>query len=226
METGTRIVHVEKDYVVLFKCSGLDTVPLKKEREKPSLLSFVGELYPECLDVGGANYWEGGILHRLDRPTSGLVLAARSQSFYDKMIAEQEAGRFIKHYMARTEKSAILEGFPHFPFTLKDGEDISSKFRKYGKGGKSVRPIDPSSYLYDKTERIYTTHIDRIDGSVFYLTLSRGFRHQIRAHLAWAGCPISGDTQYGGRASDDFGLEAVSISYIEPCSGRKLTITS
>lgn len=214
METGTRIVHVEKDYVVLFKRSGLDTVPLKKEREKPSLLSFVGELYPECLDVGGANFWEGGILHRLDRPTSGLVLAARSQSFYDKMIAEQEAGRFIKHYMARTEKSAILEGFPPFSFTLKDGEDISSKFRKYGKGGKSVRPIDPSSFLYGKVERIYTTHIDRIEENVFYLTLSRGFRHQIRCHLSWSGNAITGDTLYGARQSEEFGLVSYSIEFM------------
>ena len=214
METGTRVVHVEKDYVVLFKRSGLDTVPLKKEREKPSLLSFVGGLYPECLDVGGANFWEGGILHRLDRPTSGLVLAARSQSFYDRMIAEQEAGRFIKHYMARTERTSLLEGFPPFPFTLKDGEDISSKFRKYGKGGKSVRPIDPSSYLYDKTERIYTTHIDRIEENVFYLTLSRGFRHQIRCHLSWSGNAIAGDTLYGACPSDEFGLVSYSIEFM------------
>ena len=73
--------------------------------------------------------------------------------------------------------------------------------------------------------RIYTTSVEPEGEGVLRCTITRGFRHQIRAHLAWAGYPIRGDVQYGGVSSDDFGLEAVSISYIEPCSGRKLTIT-
>ena len=214
METETRVVAVEEDYIVLFKESGLDTVPLKKEREKPSLLSYAGSLYPECLSVGGENYWEGGVLHRLDRPTSGLVLVARNQNFYDKMLKEQSEGRFFKYYLARTEESEIPEGFPPFPFTLKDGLVIHSKFRKYGRGGKSVRPIDSSSPLYEKTERMYETMVEHIDGRDFYLKLYRGFRHQIRCHLAWSGNAISGDVLYGGQKRDSFGLSSYCIEFL------------
>ena len=214
METETRVVDEQKDYIVLFKRSGLDTVPLKKEREKPSLLSYAAELYPECLLVGGDNYWEGGVLHRLDRPTSGLVLVARNQKFYDRMMEEQKKGGFIKSYLARTEESIIPEGFPPFPFALKEGLAIHSKFRKYGRGGKAVRPVDPSSYLYERTEREYETMVERIDGHDFYLKLQRGFRHQIRCHLAWSGNAIAGDLLYGGKKRDSFGLFSYALEFM------------
>ena len=220
METGTRIVEVEEDYIVLFKESGLDTVPLKKERGKPSLLSFAASLYPECLRVGGDNYWEGGVLHRLDRPTSGLVLVARTQAFYTKMLEEQERGCFVKHYQAKCEKAVIPDGFPPFPYLLEKGSVIRSKFRKYGERGKAVRPLIPSCYLYSKTGREYETVIDEIDGNVFYLTLTRGFRHQIRCHLAWSGNAIYGDVLYGGSERPSFGLLSYSIEFM----GRRISL--
>ena len=113
-----------------------------------------------------------------------------------------------------------------YPFSDPLHEDgmITSYFRSFGPGGKSVRPCY-SNPRYAKG-RIYTTMVTPESNSVVRCTITRGFRHQIRAHLAWAGYPIAGDTQYGGTESPDFGLEAVSISYIEPCSGRKLTITA
>lgn len=214
METGTRIIDVTEDYVVLCKESGLDTVPLKKERGKPSLLSFASDYYPECLSVGGDNFWEGGVLHRLDRPTSGLVLIARKQSFYDKMIEEQEEGRFLKYYIADTERTEPLSGAPPFPFTLHPGLVIHSKFRKYGQKGKSVRPLVPSDYLYSKEKREYETFVENIDGSTFNLRLYRGFRHQIRSHLAWSGNAIKGDTLYGAKPNSVFGLTSYAIEFL------------
>ncbi len=218
-KAASRLIREEKDYLVLFKPGGLDTVPLKKERGKPSLLSYASELYPEVLECGSTNYWEGGVLHRLDRLTEGLVLIARNQSFYDKMSEEQASDRFIKRYRAITEKTEYSLGFPSFPYELKEGLVIKSKFRKYGVKGKSVRPLLPDS---DLSERIYSTTVEKTDENVFFLSLSRGFRHQIRAHLAWSGNAIAGDELYGAEKSEGFfGLLSYSLSFL----GEEISIS-
>ncbi|MFA7168381.1 MAG: pseudouridine synthase, partial [Sphaerochaetaceae bacterium] len=71
------IVAESRDWLVADKPSGLPTVPLKSDApEKDTLLSRVAKEYPEILDIG-RNPWEGGVIHRLDTLTSGLVLIAR-----------------------------------------------------------------------------------------------------------------------------------------------------
>jgi 23S rRNA pseudouridine1911/1915/1917 synthase len=57
------------------------------------------------------------------------------------------------------------------------------------------------------------------------LRLSRGFRHQIRAHLAWIGLPISGDPLYGGAADGRLGLYATALEFALPGAGRAVRIT-
>jgi 23S rRNA pseudouridine1911/1915/1917 synthase len=179
----------------------MHTVPLKKSLpNEVSLLGLVAKEYPEVLQVQGKNPWEGGALHRLDYDTEGLVLFARTQRFYNHMIEEQEAGRFIKYYKALVPN--------------KPGEtlpaSISSGFRPYGKGRKTVRPVFQAEETEKKnttqreatTQRQYTTYIEEINqkGEELELTikLDKGFRHQIRCHLAYLGFPIIGDQVYGG----------------------------
>lgn len=223
----TKLVFEGPDTLVFWKESGIPTVPLKNTIDGTTLLSIASAYYPEIVCCHGENEWEGGVIHRLDNLTKGLVLIARSQRAYDALMQQQKKDMIQKEYLATvTEGRAIDEGFEPYPFQNPLYEDgmIISYFRSFGPGGKSVRP-SYSNARYAKG-RIYTTLASPESDGVIRCTITRGFRHQIRAHLAWAGCPISGDTQYGGRESDDFGLEAVSISYIEPCSGRKLTITS
>lgn len=220
MEIENKIIRVEEDFIVAYKDSYINTVPLKGEGNKPSLLNFVSAIYPDILSVSSKNEWERGVLHRLDFPTKGLVLIARKQNFYDKMLEEQKRGRFVKRYVAKTEKSTYDEGFPPFNYDLKEGVCIKSKFRSYSKGAKAVRPLIEGQYLYKKEAPIYETYVDKIDGSVFYLMLRRGFRHQIRCHLAWSGNAIVGDALYGAKENDDFGLLSYEIEFL----GEKVSI--
>ena len=207
--------------------SGIPTVPLKTTIDGRTLLSIAAAYYPEIRCCHGDNEWEGGVIHRLDNMTKGLVLIARTQKAYDALMQQQKKDMIQKEYIAIVAKGrSIDEGFEAYPYLdpFENGTLITSYFRSFGPGGRSVRPV--VSNKRNIAGRVYTTMVEKESENSLRCTITRGFRHQIRAHLAWAGCPISGDTQYGGRASDDFGLEAVSISYIEPCSGRKLTITS
>ena len=188
------------DFIILDKPHGIPTVPLKGQDPRGTLLFEAGTLFPEILAVRGRNPWEGGAAHRLDTATSGLVVFARTQSFYDHLQAIQSDGLFIKKYRALTRPDDRLRG------TDKDDDlmngrpvTVSSYFRSYGPGAKEVRPTTDAKRA--DTTVLYTTEIclegSSDAGDAFICTIARGFRHQIRAHLAWTGHPICGDVLYG-----------------------------
>lgn len=180
-----------KDFVIAFKPHGLPTVPLKSQfqDEPDTLLSRTGKDFPDILKPLTPSFWEGGTVHRLDTATAGLVLFARNQAFMDHILSEQQAGRFIKTYRAVCSVPSSVSGTPlNAPFV------ISSYFRAYGPGRKMVKP--ETDVLRADSAVLYTTEVKSIEGNVFTVVIARGFRHQIRAHLAWKGFPIEGDSLY------------------------------
>lgn len=216
-------VYIGPDTLVWWKESGLPTVPLR-DKGGATLFSFVKEEFPEIARFPGRNPWEGGVVHRLDTPTSGLVLIARDERALSSLLGQQRDGLLRKEYIAHSSKGrAVEEGFPSYPFKSPErGEVIESHFRAFGPGRKSVRPVLPGKRAEGP---LYSTSVSPEGELSFRCSLSRGFRHQIRCHLAWAGYPVLGDTLYGGEVSDVFGLEAVSITYIEPSTGKERTVS-
>lgn len=205
------------DLLAFYKEGGLPTVPLKKSNNE-TLLSLISREYPEIAECGGLNYWEGGIIHRLDTPTSGIVLASRNQETYDYLVKLQKEDKIVKRYRALVSKqSNMLSSFPPFPYSFNSGKMvITSSFRSYGKRGASVRP------LLNSETREYKTIVEKEKEDSFICTITRGFRHQIRCHLSWSGYPIIGDSKYGGKENEKLMLEAISISF--PYKNSILTI--
>ena len=188
--------------------------------------------------VRGRKACEGGLLHRLDYQTRGLILAACNQRAFDGLRRQQEEGRFVKEYRAVSRGAAgtLPPGFPAFPsFVQADGLRIESAFRAWGRGRAAVRPVTPREG--DEARAIYRTEIlsrartedgeDGMDGTEeFRLRLTRGFRHQIRCHLAWAGSPITNDELYGGAPSANaegfyLALTATAIMFDDPETGER-----
>ena len=211
--TTTDVIEETRDYLVVNKRSGIPTVPLKKDPAGSSLLVDLSGDYPEIRTVVGRNEWEGGVLHRLDTPTSGLVLIARNQWFYDMMMREQNAGRFVKWYRAESEKESEVAGFIPCPYSIYTSY-VESGFTAWGPGRKAVRPVLPGSRRWEDGQRLYRTDIVSMDGNVLTVKLANGFRHQVRCHSAWLGMPLLGDTLYGGAGSDRFGLESFRIEFL------------
>ena len=211
MQKTIEVIFENQDILVFYKPKNIPTVPLKGQ-DSETLLSLAAADYPEILSPYGKNPWEGTILHRLDTPTSGLVLAARNKETFLSLSALQEKDEIKKVYMAQVSQTReIDEGFEAFPFIVKGKNlQIISSFRSFGPKGASVRP------LWEKRkgdERIYRTHVEYVSEERVKCTITRGFRHQIRSHLAWSGHPIVGDERYGGKENDFLLLEAVSISF-------------
>ena len=141
--TTIEVIYEDKDLLVFYKPAGLPTVPLKNG-EGDTLLSECALSYPEILSPWGRNSWEGSIIHRLDTPTSGLVLAPRNKEFYCYLSSLQSEDKIHKTYRAEvSEMEEKMEGFESCPYSFsEDGYvKIVSSFRPYGPKGASVRPL-------------------------------------------------------------------------------------
>ncbi|MDR2073213.1 MAG: RNA pseudouridine synthase [Spirochaetaceae bacterium] len=238
-------------YLVVYKPPGIHTAPLAGEDEG-TLLSWVAASYPDVLAPRGRLGREGGLLHRLDYETRGLVLIARTQAALEALLCRQEQDRIVKEYTALSAGGGEAPpGFPPFPaagffsFSAEAGTEqlrvIESGFRPYGRGRKMVRPVlpGPGQTLY-QTGILFWTADNRDPGPpgeggpwgflpgpgrIFRLRISRGYRHQIRSHLAWAGWPIVNDPLYGGAAVSavpGLALSAEVISFTDPETGRRV----
>jgi 23S rRNA pseudouridine1911/1915/1917 synthase len=206
-----RIVDLQPDYLVAYKPPGMHSVFLKKqegrEGREETLLDWCSRFYPEVLGVKGRNPWEGGIVHRLDYETEGLVLFARTQKALDSFLSQQKEGKFSKIYTALSGgKRFTLPGWPPVPPILSPNSGdpvilasnaIESGFRPYGPGRRAVRPV-----INPPPMKIYRSGILSMEAregvTLFEVQIQRGFRHQIRCHLAWLGYPLVNDPLYGG----------------------------
>ncbi|MBO4404344.1 MAG: RNA pseudouridine synthase, partial [Treponema sp.] len=187
-------------FLVFSKPKGLPSAPLEEGGE--SALTQAVKLFPEIKNVNGLKKVEGGLVHRIDTETEGLLLAAVTQDAFDFLINEQKNGRFIKEYEAVCRKSAQFpEGFDslkketllHIENTIEEINSVSfsvtSGFRSWGKGAKEVRPVFEWSNTASQKKssaRGYTTDITlQKEGSIYkaFCRINKGFRHQVRAHL-------------------------------------------
>jgi 23S rRNA pseudouridine1911/1915/1917 synthase len=231
MEQAIPIILKEsQDYLVVFKPAGIPTVPLNAGSfTGDTLLELVGQDFPEIVSIRGLRPWEGGVVHRLDTATSGLVLIARTDFALKSLQASQAEGLFQKKYLAGSFGGIVLDGFPK-PAPLKDGGQLpvllSSRFRPYGLGRKAVRPLDDQSsrvLLAKSGAQVYHTlvrdaGVHASGERLFLCELTAGFRHQVRCHLAWCGFPLAGDSLYGGADAQNLHLFALSLRFSDPKS--------
>ena len=212
------------NFLLLDKPHNMPTVPLKTQDIGGTLLEQAALICPAVLEVKGKNPWEGGALHRLDTATAGLVLFAKTQSFYNYMQESQKNNLFEKYYLASTFKNDSLKGYD---IEEKAGNlVISSYFRPYGPKSKEVRPTLDINKARPKI--LYTTSLLR-EENLFCCTITKGFRHQLRAHLAWTGHPIIGDSLYANlqvkgepvESLEPLQLECVGVSFPMQEEGKK-----
>ena len=236
-ELKIKIIHEPtqaEPYIVLDKPAGLASAPLKEGDDCAYTQAEL--LYPFIKDVCGSKTVEHGLLHRIDTPTRGLLLVASTQDFYDYMHEKQKEGLFIKEYRAECIKTPVvseLEGFAPEDRRLafrdvEEGFDVSSYFRPYGIRNCAVRPVTEQSgkaALKKAGSEIYTTHVRIDSGNKAVCSIKKGYRHQVRCHLAWIGYPIIGDNLYNPlyKEGQKLCFEASAFSFPDMESGEFLT---
>jgi 23S rRNA pseudouridine1911/1915/1917 synthase len=223
-----RIIREAPSYLAVYKPPGMHSAPLRTG-EGGTLLEWAASRFPGILRVRGRKALEGGLLHRLDYGTSGLALIARNQAALEALASEQERDGFVKEYEAfsagRREKP--LPGFPPWGGEIPPpGEsfEVTGAFRHYGPGRRAVRPL-PAGAPGKRVYRTVLTMKGQGEGSRFTATITRGFRHQIRCHLAWIGWPLLNDGLYGGAGGGDFpALRSRGLRFTDPDTGKTVVI--
>jgi len=231
-ETGgerLRVLHEDQALIVVDKPAGIHTAPLTPG-ESDTLLAFVSEAFPEVSGVPGIKASEPGLLHRLDRDTSGIVVFARTPAAFRALRSQFASGTVEKEYQAVCLcRSNRVSG---------ESFAVRSMFAPAGPGRRKVRVVMPgekSERLLKKASRaLYETvaYVEKLRGerALVRAAIHKGFRHQIRAHLAFSGLPILGDSLYGEPAPADapqrMYLHASGISLAHPVTGEQLRIIS
>ena len=189
VRTRLSVLHEDDDLLIVDKPAGLLSVPTA-ERESDTLLA-------RALDYLQHRYRRrpyAGVVHRLDRDTSGSIVFARSR---ETLHALQEL--FRAHDIER-EYLAIVEGFPAETGTL-DAELVADA----GLGRRGVARRGEHGRRAVTRYRVR----ERLRGaSLVSVTLETGRTHQIRIHFTAEGHPIVGDRVYRRRPGESTGIEA------------------
>jgi 23S rRNA pseudouridine1911/1915/1917 synthase len=158
-----------------------------------------------------------GVVHRLDRPVSGVLLFARTSKALERLNEMFRSKQVKKIYLA-----IVKERPPEDEATLRHFIKKNEKQNKsyiYDNEVKGSKEASLTYRLKGRSEKYYLLEIE----------LHSGRHHQIRAQLAKIGCPIKGDLKYGFPRSNDDGsisLLARRLEFIHPVRKELLSITA
>jgi 23S rRNA pseudouridine1911/1915/1917 synthase len=205
------ILFEDNHLLIVNKKSG-DIVQADKTGDKP-LSEVVKEYIKEKYNKPGEVFL--GVIHRLDRPTSGIIIFARTSKALErlnKMLRERNVSKtywaVIKNNPKNTKDTLI-----HF-LKKNPKNNKSTVFKKEAEGSK-------------KAILHYTIIKNLKNYSLLEIDLETGRHHQIRAQLSFIGSPIKGDLKYGASRSNKDGsihLHARKINFTHPVSKKIITI--
>lgn len=208
LPSGIRIFFEDAHLLVIGKPAGLLSMASESEEEKTAYFQLTAYLR-QGRDEARDRVW---IVHRLDRETSGLMIFGKTAAVKTTFQAAWE----------QVEKTyeAVVEGrLKSDAGTFESDLDESDILR--------VRSAPPD----ERTRHARTAYrvlARREWRTLVELTLETGRRHQIRVHLADAGCPIVGDPKYGAKSdpAKRLALHATSLRFPHPVTGVEMRFTS
>jgi 23S rRNA pseudouridine1911/1915/1917 synthase len=207
--SGLRIVHLDDSLAVVDKPAGLVVHPAPSH-QGPTLVDELGEIL-----AGGADPERPGIVHRLDKETSGLLVVARDDATHAALQEQVRKREVERVYLALASgRLASRTGTIDAPI----GRASRQRHRMAVSGAAS---------------RQARTHFEVLEllsaESYVEVKLETGRTHQIRAHFGAIGHPLIGDTTYGGEQR--YGLQrqflhAHRLAFAHPLSGEALSFRS
>jgi len=221
--TEPKIIYEDKDLLVLDKPAGIITHPKNISDTQDSVTGWLIEKFPGIKNVGepfiasGKEVSRAGVVHRLDKDTSGLLIVAKNNKafFYLKNLFQKR--KIKKYYLA------LVNGRP------KNSRGVISS--PLGRIGLKRTTKITGNKLIDKkeAETEYRTIKNYKNYTLLEIAPKTGRTHQIRVHLNSIGTPVSGDSIYGFKKTKPpsgltrLFLHAYKLEFTAP-DGKKLTL--
>jgi 23S rRNA pseudouridine1911/1915/1917 synthase len=203
-----RIVHLDDSLAVVDKPPGLVVHPAPSHRGETLVDLLAGV-------AGGGEEWRAGIVHRLDKGTSGLLIVARTEAAH-RALAAQVKGREV-----RREYTALVEGRLESRTGTIDaplGRHRRRRTRMAVRGAAS---------------RAAVTHFEVLEAlpadTLILVRLETGRTHQIRVHFSAIAHPVSGDPEYGSAGRHGLTrqfLHASRLAFHHPITGEEVSFDS
>ncbi|MCU6795730.1 RluA family pseudouridine synthase [Paenibacillus sp. WQ 127069] len=204
------VVYEDGDMIVINKPRGLVVHPAPGHYSG----TLVNALLYHCQDLSGINgVMRPGIVHRIDKDTSGLLMAAKNDTAHQSLAAQLKEHTVVRKYLAVVHGNVTHEqGTVDAPI----GRD----------------PFDRKLYtVTERNSKKAVTHfavLERYgDHTLLELRLETGRTHQIRVHMKFIGHPLVGDPAYGpsrgkGATMDGQALHAAILGFTHPRTGEHL----
>ena len=206
------VVYEDGDLIVVNKPVGMVVHPAPGHPDGTLVNALLHHCGESLSGVGGA--LRPGIVHRIDRDTSGLIIAAKNDAAHQALAAQLQ-----DHSLARTYEAVVVGNL------REDSGTVDAPVGRHGTDRKKMAVTDRG--------RNAVTHwevLERFQGFTHIrCRLETGRTHQIRVHMAYIGHPICGDTVYGAKKPvpglTGQCLHAVELRFRHPGSGEMLTLS-
>ena len=207
------VVYEDEDVIVVNKPAGLVVHPAPGHPDGTLVNALLHHCGSSLSGIGGE--LRPGIVHRIDRDTSGLIIAAKNDAAHQALSAQLQ-----DHTLARTYEAVVVGNL------REDRGTVDAPVGRHHTDRKKMA-------VTDRGGRRAVTHwevLERFQGFTHVrCRLETGRTHQIRVHMAYLGHPICGDTVYGARkpAPGLTGqcLHAVGLRFIHPRTGGAVELS-
>ena len=212
---GKKMVDVIYEDNHILVCIKPQNIPSQADSSKDmDMLTMVKDYIKEKYNKPGNAYV--GLVHRLDRPTGGVMVFAKTSKAASRLSKQIQTKEFQKKYFA------IVCGRPKFE------TDTLVHYLKKDEKENIVKIVPSSEQGAKKAELIYKTlETYNQQLSLVDVSLLTGRSHQIRVQMASIKTPLFGDSKYGGDIvkNQKLSLWAYNLSFVHPTTNQKMTFT-
>lgn len=214
-EVDISLVYVDDDVIVINKPAGLVVHP-GSGNQNGTLVHGLVARFPELYELAvGDTAERPGIVHRLDKGTSGLLMVGRNQFAVDRLSAQLQERSVSRHYKALawgrfTSSSGLIDA----PVGRSDSDPTRMTITAHGREARTRYTVLKA---FDQPDPC----------SLVECWLETGRTHQIRVHLTAIGHPVIGDGRYGGSRSGAIAsprpwLHAFSLTFNHPRTAERM----